>query len=233
MIKNPSCAGIWAVIPVKRLDRSKMRLSDMLDPSERRELAWAMFRDVLDTLVGVRGLGGILVVTNDPQAGAHARARGAATLPDPYEAGTNEAVRSGMAWLIQRGAAGAIVVPGDIPFASQDEFTAVLGELRRHSVVLVPAARDGGTNVLAMAPPQAIAVAYGEGSFARHLSAARAAGFEPRVLQLEGAGRDIDVSSDLFVQAGPGQAVRTRARLTRIAPHPSTETALCREIFQL
>jgi 2-phospho-L-lactate guanylyltransferase len=234
MTMAASVSGIWAIVPIKRLDHSKRRLSDMLDPLERCELAWAMVRDVLDTLSVVQSLGGILVVTNDPQAAGYARARGAVTLADTREAGTNEAVRAGMAWLMERGAAGAIVVPGDIPFAGEDEFSMVLAKLGAHPVVLVPAARDGGTNVLAIAPLGAIAVAYGENSFARHLEAAQQAGIGAHVLRLEGAGHDIDVSGDLFIDAGQGRAVRTRTWLKRIArPTPAAPgTELCKEIFQ-
>ncbi|MEY9535926.1 2-phospho-L-lactate guanylyltransferase [Sinorhizobium fredii] len=233
MIEPAHLSGIWAVVPVKRLDRAKSRLASMLDPSEREELAWAMFRDVLDTLGSVRGLGGILVVTNDIRASGYARAFGAVTLPDPREAGTNRAVQYGLAWLSERGAAGAIVVPGDIPFTTPVEIAAVLEKLRPRSVVLAPAARDGGTNILAMAPPGIIPVAYGENSFARHLAAARETGIDAQVLHLDGAGHDIDVSSDLFFDAGEGQATRTRAHLKRMTrPNPAPATVLCKEILQ-
>jgi 2-phospho-L-lactate guanylyltransferase len=233
MMDPAHVSGIWAILPVKRLDRAKSRLASMLEPSEREELAWAMFRDVLDTLNSVQGLGGTIVVTNDAKAADFARTCGAVTLPDPRDAGISAAVQCGLAWLSARNASGAIVVPGDIPFATPREIAAVIDRLRIGTAVLVPAARDGGTNILAMSPPGAFPVAYGENSFVRHLAAARDGGIEAHVLLLDGAGHDIDVSSDLFIDACEGRAMRTRAHLKRLArPHPASPTVSCKEIFQ-
>ncbi|WKL39290.1 hypothetical protein Q1M64_00230 (plasmid) [Sinorhizobium meliloti] len=76
-------------------------------------------------------------------------------------------------------------------------------------------------------------MAYGENSFVRHLAAARDGGIEAHVLLLDGAGHDIDVSSDLFIDACEGRAMRTRAHLKRLArPHPASPTVSCKEIFQ-
>jgi FO synthase/2-phospho-L-lactate guanylyltransferase len=224
---------IWAIIPVKRLEHAKSRLSMLLDRSERAELALAMFCDVLDTLAKVQGLAGVLVVTNDIKAAVIARQSGAAVLSDMADEGTNQAVKHGLAWLRQKEGAGAIVIPGDIPFATAEEITTVVGELKDRDVVLVPAVRDGGTNVLAMVRPDTIQVAFGEDSYNSHLVAAWAAGIEPRILYLEGAGHDIDVSSDLFCNEGDGPAPRTRALLKGLARRKSAPpTTSFKEILQ-
>ncbi|PSS61923.1 2-phospho-L-lactate guanylyltransferase [Ensifer sp. NM-2] len=233
MRDTANLSGVWAVVPVKRFDRAKSRLANLLDSAEREELAWAMFRDVLDTLGNVPGLSGILVVTNDPRAANFARAHGAITLPDPRDEGTSPAVTCALTWLRKHSAHGAVVVPGDVPFTEPVEIVSVLDKLRTGSVVLVPAVRDGGTNILAMAPPGVIQVAYGQNSFVRHLAVAREAGVEAHVLHLDGAGHDIDVSSDLFVDGGQSPAVRTRAHLRQMARINSTPTTrLCKEISQ-
>lgn len=212
-----SAERIWALVPVKRLDRAKSRLADILDPSEREALATAMLCDVLATLVRVDTLAGILVVTDDAEAASIASDHGAAVIADPCEHGFNAAVRHGMRWLEAMHRAGVVVVPGDLPFVTVAEVDAVLSAMRSSPVVIVPATRDGGTNMLAVAQPSRMQPAFGPGSFARHVAAALALGITPKTLLLDGAGHDIDVAADLVFAASERLASRTHACLGRLA----------------
>lgn len=215
---SPILAGpdIWALVPVKHFDRAKSRLADILDPADRKQLARAMLTDVLGTLVRVEGLAGILVVTSDVEVAALATEHEAAVIADPPETGFNEAVLHGMRWLDDRYHAGAVVVPGDIPFVTVAELDAVLAATSESPIVVVPATRDGGTNMLAVAPPLLMPPAFGPDSFARHVAAAHALGITPQTLRLDGAGHDIDVAADLFIETGAGRASHTRACLGRL-----------------
>ncbi len=213
MMSVQRLAGTWAVVPVKRLDRAKSRLAADLSSAQRVQLAEAMLQDVLDVLATVPGLSGTLVVTDDPVAVSFVRQRQMLVLPDPAVAETNDAVRHGLAWLSERGAAAAVVIPGDVPFVSAEEIGAVLHRLRAVDVVLVPAARDGGTNMLAVSPPGVLPVAYGGDSFERHRRAALRAGLEIIILHLAGAGHDIDVASDLLDAGSRRPPNRTSALL--------------------
>ncbi|MFG1420742.1 2-phospho-L-lactate guanylyltransferase [Roseixanthobacter liquoris] len=212
---------LWALVPVKRFALAKRRLAPELSPAERAALAKAMLRQVLGVLAGCRGLAGILVVTGDPDAMALARAFCAHVLPDAVENGTNAAVRAGMAALDRAGKGGVIVVPGDVPGMTRAELDAVVDALESTSVVLVPATRDGGTNLLAACPPALMAPSFGPSSFARHLESARTAGRDPRVLHLPGLGRDIDVSADLAALPAGLSPVPLRARPGVAQPLPS------------
>ncbi|HQS07920.1 MAG: 2-phospho-L-lactate guanylyltransferase [Rhizobiales bacterium 24-66-13] len=214
-------ADLWALVPVKRFALAKRRLAPQLAPPERAALAKAMLRHVLGVLAGCRGLAGILIVTSDPEAMALARAFGAHVLPDAMESGTNAAVRAGMAALDRAGKGGVIVVPGDVPGITRAEMDAVVDALASAPVVLVPATRDGGTNLLAACPPALMAPSFGPSSFARHLESARAAGREPCVLHLPGIGRDIDVSADLAALPAALSPVLLRARPGAALPLPS------------
>lgn len=217
---SASRQGIWALVPIKRLQHSKSRLSGVLDPAERKALARAMLCDVLAALGRVKALAGILVVTADADATLIATSCGATVLSDPAESGLNEgglneAVLHGMRHLDAEGRAGVIVVPADIPFVTLAEFAAVLAAMRYSPVVAVPATRDCGTNILAVSPPALLAPAFGRNSFACHVAAAHALGIEPQVLSLSGAGHDIDTAADLDFHDCKGPAKRTRAQLGR------------------
>jgi 2-phospho-L-lactate guanylyltransferase len=60
------------------------------------------------------------------------------------------------------------------------------------------ASRSGlGTNGVALKPPDAMRLRFGEPSFDNHLTAARALGLAPRVLSLPGLALDIDAPDDV------------------------------------
>lgn len=207
----------WALIAVKRFAWAKTRLAAALDPGLRAALAEAMLEDVLATLAGSSAINGALVVTSDPAAAAVAQRAGAAAMNDAHDAGVNSAVNQGLRCLERWRAGRVIVVPADLPLLKSSEIDEVAAALDHFSVVLSPAERDGGTNILALSPIDAIAPAFGLDSLNRHVEAARAAGAAPHILPLAGAGLDIDVSQDLEVLARRGAGTRAGALLGELS----------------
>lgn len=218
-MKNASAntGDVWALMPVKRLDQAKSRLSGTLDPVERKALARAMLFDVLSVLAGVKNLAGVVVVTADAEAASVAASFGATVLDEPEGGGLNPALLHGMNWLQAEGKGGVLVTHADIPFVTAAEIETVLAALRSNAVVAVPATRDGGTNILAVRPPAMLTPSFGQESLARHVAASLALGIEPRILPLGGAGHDIDIAADLRFEDCGGPALRTRACLERFA----------------
>jgi 2-phospho-L-lactate/phosphoenolpyruvate guanylyltransferase len=205
------------VVPVKRFDRAKQRLSGVLDSAGRAALAAAMLGDVLEQLSGTAGLAGVLVVTSDAEATGVAETFGTIVLTDPADSGVNDAVAYGVSKLGLLSASAAIIAPSDIPFVTSAELGIVLAALGQTAVVLTPATRDGGTNILGLSPPDVIPPAFGPDSFARHYALAR--DLRPAVIPLEGAGRDIDEPTDLAfgpVALKSGSGARTLACLRRL-----------------
>src|SRR5271170_528804 len=96
MISRAPLGRVWAVVPVKRFDQAKQRLSGVLDSAGRAALAAAMLGDVLEQLTGTAGLTGVLVVTSAAEATAIAESFGAIALSDPADSGVNDAVAHGV-----------------------------------------------------------------------------------------------------------------------------------------
>lgn len=207
-----SCAelGPWAVVPVKGFRDAKRRLAAMLSDAERADLAEAMLRRVLQTLVATPGISGIVAVTEDAVAADVARQFGAEVIRDRFGSGTNTAVMQGLNALVAQRRSAAVVVPGDIPLMTPAELGEVLARGRDCPLVLVPASRDGGTNLMLIRPPELLNPAFGADSFVRHVAAARALGIEPCVLRLEGIGLDIDTPDDLETLAAHDGASAAR-----------------------
>jgi 2-phospho-L-lactate/phosphoenolpyruvate guanylyltransferase len=205
----------FAVLPVKSFGRAKQRLADEVGGGDRRELAAAMVADVLAALDRVAGLAGVLVVSAEPLAGRD-------VVHDPEERGQSAAAERGIRAAVERGAQRVLLVPGDCPALDPDEVGRLLGRGgRAPHVVIVPDRHGTGTNALLLSPPDAIAPAFGPGSFARHEARARAAGATAEVCELPSLALDVDTPGDLAalraaLETRAAAAPRTRATIARL-----------------
>jgi 2-phospho-L-lactate guanylyltransferase len=188
---------IAAVVPVKRLDEAKGRLSVLLAPEERRRLALAMLEDVLRALQAVPGIDLVAVVSPDADALARASALGAESLAErPLVRGVNQALSQAAGMLADQGAGALLVVAADIPTALPAEIEAVLEALPARGIAICPT-QDRGTGALALRPPDAIPFRYGRHSSVLHKREAVARGLPARVLHTASLARDVDEPGDL------------------------------------
>ena len=209
-----------AILPVKRFELAKQRLSGRLNDEQRETLARAMVEDVLHILSATSELDAVFVITNEPAVASIAEMLGAIVEPDVREAGQSAAVSAGIAYALETGIERVLLVPGDCPALDGDELAALLahhgaGPL---SVVIVPDRQGTGTNALLLTPPDVIAPAFGPGSFERHRDLAAAAGATCEVARPQTLLLDVDTPEDLAaLLGGAGEgAPRTRAALTRV-----------------
>src|SRR5262249_44937103 len=129
--------------------------------------------------------------------------------------GHTAAVARGLGTCRELGATVMLTVPGDLPCLSAEEVRAVLAACGRPpAAVFVPSHSGLGTNAACLAPPDAVPLRWGGPSFAGHRAAGGAAGLEPVVLPLPGAGLDIDAPEDLEALLALGAHTRA-ARLLR------------------
>ena len=201
-------------VPIKDLTHAKQRLTSVLSVGERGELARAMLNDVLRALAAA-DLGRVWVVTRDRAAAAIARALGAEPLAEAENRGHTAAVALAQAEAARRGVRVFLTVPGDVPYVTADELRQLAEGVREGAPVLVPSRSGLGTNGVALAPPDAMALTFGEPSFARHLETARQRGLTPRVLTLPGLGLDVDAPQDVAAILAEPTATETRRLLER------------------
>jgi 2-phospho-L-lactate guanylyltransferase len=208
--------SIWAVIPIKELDGAKQRLAPLLSPAQRRALIEVMMGEVLDAVAGVRGLGGILVVTLDPRATAYAGRLGARVTTDGAREGHTGSVVAGLRLLAKEGQTGMMTLPADVPAATSAEIEAVLAAHKAGpSFTIAPAHDDLGSNTVICSPPDAVPLRFGDNSYFPHLEAARRAGIEPTIVRQPGIAMDIDHPVDIamFLKLPQSKGTRTRAFL--------------------
>jgi 2-phospho-L-lactate guanylyltransferase len=205
---------IWAVVPVKELDRAKERLAPVLSPELRRRLMLAMLEDVLTALAATPGLAGLTVVTVDPSACRLAMRYGARIVEAGARDGHTGAVAAAARLLAQEGCRGMMTLPGDIPLVSAGEIARLLTEHRpAPAFTIAPSHDERGSNAVICSPPDGVSLRFGEDSFFPHLQAAEACGIHPTILRLPGIALDVDTPEDLAAFARLPSNTRARAVL--------------------
>lgn len=191
--------SVWAIVPVKPLNRAKSRLADVLLPEQREALATALLLRTVRLLLPLSHIQGVLVISRDSKALAMVRDLDAQTVQESGAPELNNALLRATQALKLWGAEAALIVPADIPLLSEEEVATVVDMGRFHnSVVLVPDRNECGTNLLFVRPPGLIPYAFGENSFNRHKSYAHDAGAAVFVHRSERAALDLDTAQDLL-----------------------------------
>jgi 2-phospho-L-lactate guanylyltransferase len=184
-------------LPVKRFSGAKQRLAGGIDDERREALVAAMLEDTLEAIAGARSIERTIVVSGDPVAREIVTASAAEVFPDPADEGHVAAALAGIARAEADGAGCVVLLPGDCPLLDPKELDSLLTGLPARFVAVVPDRHGTGTNALALAPPGAIRPAFGEGSRARHVAAAREAGVPYAVEELPSLALDLDTPADV------------------------------------
>ena len=198
-----------ALIPVNRLDRAKGRLAERLDAATREALARATFTTVLEA--SRRVFSPVVVLTADDAAAAIATAAGARVIAeDPARSGLNPQLEHALA-ILGEPEGGIAILHADLPFATRERLEAFVAAAPPGPSATMVRSVDGGTNLMLLRPPARFALAYGPGSYERHVAAATAAGLTVTAFESPPLELDLDTPADLEAcMAMPG-ALATRA----------------------
>ncbi|HXG41385.1 MAG TPA: 2-phospho-L-lactate guanylyltransferase [Dehalococcoidia bacterium] len=197
---------IAALVPVKALSEAKGRLAAVLTSEERRRLALAMLADVVTALLGAASIAYIAIISPDKAVLREAERLRARPLPEPPQVrGINAALSYGATELAREGADTILVVPADLPTLTPAAVEEVLASLPSPKGVAIVPSVEGGTNVLALRPPDAIPFRFGPKSFTAHRREAVARSVPTAVLRREDLTADIDSPQDLLrLSQAPG-----------------------------
>jgi 2-phospho-L-lactate guanylyltransferase len=203
-----------AIVPVKRFSSAKRRLATGIDDERREALVAAMLEDTLEAIADARSVERTVVVSGDPRAQEIASTAGVEVLPDPADEGHVTAVLAGIARAEVDGAECVVLLPGDCPLLDPKELDRLLTGVPSSYVAIVPDRHGTGTNALVLSPPSAIEPAFGEGSCARHVAAAREADIPFAVEELPSLALDLDTPADVVALTRALEAGGDRGRRT-------------------
>ncbi len=193
---------VIALVPVKRLDQAKSRLSDKLDAPARAQLMHDTLRRTVRALQAAAIFERVSIVTLDAQVQAWAKGWGVQVISE-HRAGLNEALDEARGECHQTDA--VLVIHGDVAWLTVEDVLAMTHlAAPSRAVVIAPDRHNRGTNALLLKPPCAIPFAFGENSAQRHADLAREAGIEPAWYHSPTLGLDVDVAADLrLYEAAP------------------------------
>lgn len=183
------------LVPIKRLDACKQRLSGVLDAGQRRSLMLALLEDALAQAFAAERATAVSVVTADPLAAAIANACGAPSVSDgglEWNAGLRHALGR-----LRPAPDGVLFLSADLPTVDAADIDAMIEACPARGVA-IGRAHDEGTNALALRPPGAIVPAFGSPrSSSVHVALARAAGVPSVIVDRPGLALDLDTPDDL------------------------------------
>ncbi len=177
------------VVPVKAFSKAKRRLSPVLSPDLRRQLAQHMATQVIKACSPLPAV----VVCDDTEVADWARAMGARPLPEPG-LGLNGAVTMAVSQLAREGYQRLVVAHSDLPLSQHLAWLA-----DTDGIALVPDRRQDGTNVISLPANAPFKFSYGPGSFRRHYDEAVQLGLGVVVVHDRRLGWDIDLAEDMEI----------------------------------
>lgn len=193
---------VWVIIPVKSLDTTKSRLAAVLSPAGRADLTRRLLARLLAELRVATAVARVLVVTQDERVRQLALSFGALVVAEPEAADLSGAIAFGLAQARQRGAAGALVLPSDLPLVTAQDVWQVLRVWSGHNVVICGDEARTGTNALLLPTAVRFDLAYGPDSFRRHVQAAQNGRLPVRIVANSNIQFDVDTIQDwLMYQA--------------------------------
>jgi 2-phospho-L-lactate guanylyltransferase len=188
----------FAIVPIKRFENAKTRLSSILDTDDRIRLSLLMLEDTLQILSAVHSLSQLITVSADKRVGEIAVKYGANFLLEEKERGVNSAVALADSYCMKKAADATMVIPHDLPLLDSTDISKAceLAENESRCIVICPSLRYDGTNMLLRKPPSIIATFYDADSYNMHVKAAIRLGIPVKRLFSKALMHDIDTPED-------------------------------------
>lgn len=187
--------SVFAVIPVKTLLKSKIRLSMVLNPQERQTLTLAMLEDVLKA-VKCSMVCQTVVISSDRTVKELANNFGVSCLKERKHE-LNQAVKQATEWCIQNNANSVLILPADIPLIIPEDINRIVKLCPKGTSVVISPSQNGGTNALLQKPPDLIPTHFGPNSFRKHKTEALHKGILAKVYRSKRVATDIDSPKDI------------------------------------
>jgi 2-phospho-L-lactate guanylyltransferase len=157
------------IIPIKKFDKSKTRLSMFLDPGERKELTEYLVTDLLEKLCELEN-SQIIIVTGE-RINSIDRFNGLAVINEINVNGVNNAIELANEFIERNGYNESIIIPIDLPLLSTKDIEDIIKFSRNfeNGICIVPSRRYDGTNILLRKPNLIIDTFYDDNSFYNHI----------------------------------------------------------------
>jgi len=187
--------SVFVLVPVKTPLKSKMRLSIVLKPQERRTFTLTMLEDVLKALKS-SVVHQIIVISSDSTVQELTKKFEVAYLTENGE-GLNQAIEQAREWCIQNHAESVLILPADVPLIAPKDINQIVKLGSGEPSLIISPSQNRGTNALLQKPPKLIRACFGPNSFMKHVKEASAKGVIAKIYNSPRIALDIDSLEDL------------------------------------
>lgn len=191
---------LWTILPVKSLQHTKSRLSNVLSLTERASLTQTLLTRTLHLLQAVPQIVETAVITQDPVVAKMAASFGCRSWAEAPDSGLNGAVATGTLLAAQNGATHCLVLPSDLPFLAESELQdmvhLVASCTNPPTLFLCSDQQQQGTNAMIVPSGLNFRFQYGRYSFQRHQQEAIRLGLNCQIMQFPGIQFDLDSEQD-------------------------------------
>lgn len=195
MIERSFFKPVHAIVPVKVPSKSKMRLSRRLNAVERTSLTISMLINVLTALRRAESVASLTVVCADRRLRQLVEGCGASFLWEGHHRGLNRALN----FALKKIPSGSpiLIIHADLPFLAPEDVDGLAMKAEGYPLAFVPSKDETGTNAIVMQSPNLIKLAFGKGSFGKHVMLAKKAKVRHGSLRIYGIAFDVDEEQDL------------------------------------
>lgn len=190
--------SVWAIVPVKPLNRAKSRLAPVLAAEVREQLATEMLSHTVAVLERSAAVSGILVISRDSRALVVARKHGARTVQESGTPALSASLERATQMIASWNAQAVLILPADLPLLAEEDLRTLVDLGRYHqSLVITPDRHEYGTNAVLMRPPSLLPAQLGNGSFHQYVSSGEALKATVHIFRSERLMLDLDTPDDL------------------------------------
>ena len=157
------------IIPIKKYDKSKTRLSPFLDSGERKELTECLIIDLLEKLLELEN-SQTIIVTGE-RINCLDKFNDIVIINEINVNGVNNAIELADEFIERNGFDKSIIIPIDLPLLSTEDIEDIIkfsGKFE-NGICIVPSRRYDGTNVLLRKHNLIIDTFYDNNSFYNHI----------------------------------------------------------------
>jgi len=188
------------IIPIKRFEKSKTRLSGFLSQEQRAWLCHLMVNDLIEKMSELEE-SNMFLVTNEIIPIPEKSKEKVVVLFEGRSSGVNDAVKIADCYIEKNKFDSSIVIPIDIPLLTLKEIKEIISFARDYKEIIsmVPSNRFDGTNILLRKPHSIINTSFDNNSFFNHFRKALDNGVSLKIFYYDNLKLDIDTIDDVML----------------------------------
>lgn len=189
---------LWAIVPVKPLNKGKSRLSEVLPEARRILLNNTLFQHTLHILKQVERISDILVISQDGSVLKYANELGLHSMAEEGALDLNLALLKATKYAKDYFVDGVLILPADLPMLTVCDVDDVIDIMPEPPcLVIAPDRHRQGTNALFLSPLDLITFSFGHDSFSKHAIQAMRIGAKLEIIENQNISVDLDLPEDL------------------------------------